>query len=167
MKKILLFIFFCSLSVQSQNMLLDILPLKGQKVVYTKVHEVVDASKLRLSQNAEAWFQEHQLAIERNQALDERHHQIEGELQFQELWGPNDFPELYKTIYCKVGLTLINERYQYQISNFIVKEPQSEIQLEIYKVDKKKLQKYNPDFYKRIDVKIKSIIASLEVKMME
>ena len=167
MKKILLFIILCSLKVQSQNMLLDILPLKGQKVVYTKVHEVIDASKLQLSDKAQEWFQEHQMPVLSNLAIDERHHLVSGKMYFKELWGPNDFPELYKTIYCNIGLTLINERYQYEISHFVVKEPQSEIQLEIYKMDQKKLQKYNPDFYKRIDSKIKTMITSLENKMME
>ncbi len=167
MKKILLFIFLQSLSIQSQNMLLDILPLKGQKVVYTNVHEVLDASKAQLSQKAKAWFEENQLPIQTNHALDERHHIIDGELAFEELWGPNDFSELYKTIYCTVKFTMINERYQYEISNFIVKEPQRETQLEIYKMDEKKLQKYNPDFYTRIDDRIKNVIQSLENKMLE
>jgi len=153
--------------MHGQKLLLDVLPLHDQKVVYKNVNEVLGHSKQLLTDKAMAWFDKKKIQIEQNQPLDERHDIISGQYFFKELWGPNDYPELYKEIQCTINLTTTNERYQYKVFNFVVKEPQQETQLEIYQMDQKKLQKYNPAFYKRIDAKLEDLIFSIEKQMRE
>ena len=167
MKKILFFLLMTSFQTYGQELLLDVLPLHDHKVVFKNVKEVLGDSKLLLTNKAIEWFEENKLQIDQEKALDESHDLISGLYVFQELWGPNDYPELYKKIQCRISLTVKNERYQYKISNFVVKEPQQETQLEIYQMDQKKLQKYNPAFYKRIDTKMKDLIFSIESKMKQ
>ena len=153
--------------MHGQKLLLDVLPLHDQKVAFKNVNEVLGDSKFLLTNKAVEWFEENKLQIDQNRAIDETHDLISGPYTFKELWGPNDYPELYKKIQCRISLTIKNERYQYKISNFIIKEPQQETQLEIYQMDEKKLQKYNSAFYKRIDAKMKDLIFSIESKMKQ
>ena len=165
MKKILAFLFLISLQMHGQKLLLDVLPLHDHKVVYKNVNEVLGDSKHTLTKKAMAWFEENELQIDQNKAIDADHDLISAISSFKELWGPNDYPELYKEIQFRIRITTKNERYQYEILNFIVKETQQETQLEIYQMDEKKLQKYNPAFYKRINSKIQDLIFSIENKM--
>jgi len=165
MKKLAILLFISFYQMHGQKLLLDVLPLHNQKVVYKNVNEVQGESKQLLTNKAIEWFEENELQIDQKQALDERQDVISGQYYFKELWGPNDYPELYKEIQCKISLTTTNERYQYKVSHFVVKEPHQETQLEIYQMDQKKLQKYNPAFYRRIDTIIEDLIFSIERKM--
>lgn len=165
MKKIGILLFISFYQMHGQKLLLDVLPLHDQKVVYKNVNEVLGDSRQLLTKKAVAWFEENSIQIDQKQALDERHDVISGQYFFKELWGPNDYPELYKEIQCTISLTTTNERYQYKVSHFVVKEPYQETQLEIYQMDQKKLQKYNPAFYRRIDTIIEDLIFSIEKSM--
>ena len=156
-----------SFQLFGQDLLLDVLPLDDHKVVYKNVNEVLGDSKLTLTNKAIEWFLENKLKIDQKKALNETRDLISGLYVFKELWGPNDYPELYKKIQCRISLTTKNERYQYKIWNFVIKEPHQETQLEIYQMDLKKLQKYNPAFYKRIDAKINDLIFYIENKMKQ
>ena len=167
MKPLLLFFFLLTQSVQGQDLLLDVLPMIDTKVKYKKVLEVIGDSKTDLSSKALEWFDHKSVLVQINEPLDATHHYVSGKDTFRTLWGPNDFPELYKEVEFKIMLTLKNERYQYEITSFVVKEPNQATQLEIYKMDHKKLSKYNKDFYKRIDEKINALTKSLEEAMSD
>lgn len=165
MKPLLLFILLLASSINGQDLLLDVLPLIDAKVTYKNVHEVIGNSKMDLYNKAVSWYENETIPLEINQPLDDTHHNLSGTYTFKTLWGPNDFPELYKEVKFKIILTLKNERYQYKISNFMVKEPNQSTQLEIYKMDHKKLYKYNKAFYQRIDSEVKNLLERLEIAM--
>lgn len=167
MKPLLLFAIFLANSIYGQVLLLDVLPILDAKVTYKKVYEVLGDSKMDLYKKAADWYKNEGITLEINKPLDDTHHYVSGSYAFKTLWGPNDFPELYKEIEFKINLTLKNERYQYEMTKFIVKEPNQAVQLEIYKMDDKKLYKYNKAFYLRIDEKVKRLVASLEQVMSE
>ena len=166
MKPLLLFVLLLAHSIHGQALLMEVLPLSNSKVTYKKVHEVIGDSKIDLCTKAGDWYENQAIQLEINKPLDDTHHYLSGTYSFKTLWGPNDFPELYKEVQFKINLTLKNERYQYEISKFIVKESNQAIQLEIYKMDHKKLYKYNKAFYQRIDAEINNLITSL-VKTMD
>ena len=166
MKPLLLFVILLANSINGQVLLLDVLPLVNSKVTYKKVYEVVGDSKITLCTKAGDWFEKESIVLEINKPLDDTHHYLSGTYTFKTLWGPNDFPELHKEVAFKINLTLKNERYQYEIASFIVKEPNQTTQLEIYQMDHKKFSKYNKAFYKRIDTEINKLIARLEKAMM-
>ena len=161
-----LFLLF-GVQIHAQKLLLDVLPLVNSKVVYKNVLEVSGASKMELQKKSLLWFDNMHILVTENKPLDDTHQFITGDHSFRTLWGPNDFPELYKEIKFKISLTLKNERYQCEISTFIVKEPTQATQLEIYKMDHKRQYKYNKAFYKRIDAEIRSLMASLEKAMVQ
>ena len=167
MKPLLLFVLLWVNSINAQILLLDVLPLIDAKVTYKKVHEVLGNSKTDLVSKAGNWYTYQSIALEVDKPLDETHQYLSGTYAFKTLWGPNDYVELYKEVQCKINLTLKNERYQYEINTFIVKEPNQTTQLEIYKMDHKKHHKYNKAFYQRIDAEINMIIASLEKVMTQ
>lgn len=162
MKSIPLLLVMLTLHISGQEMLLDVLPLAKKEVVYKNVLEVPGISKIDLQEKSLKWFEKNKIPIEVNKPLDDTHQFLSGNYAFKALWGPNDFKELQKTVECKVGLTLKNNRYQYQISSFMVRESNKIIELEIYKMDKKRLQQYNRGFYERIDVQINKLIMDLE-----
>ena len=166
MKPLLLFVLLLAHSIHGQALLMEVLPLSNSKVTYKKVHEVIGDSKMDLYHKASDWCANEQIPIEINKPLDDTHHYLSGTYSFKTLWGPNDFPELYKEVELKISLTLKDERYQYEISKFIVKEPNQSTQLEIYKMDHKKFFKYNKAFYQRIDLEITNLIENL-VKAMD
>jgi len=166
--KILLSLFLLfGLQLHAQKLLLDVLPLINSKVVYKNVLEVSGKSKMELQKKSLLWFDNMHILLTENKSLDETHEFISGEHSFKTLWGPNDFPELYKKIEYKISLTLKNERYQYEISSFMVMEPSQATQLEIFKTDHKRLHKYNKAFYKRIDAEIRDLMTSLEKAMAQ
>ena len=165
MKPLLLFVLLWVNSINAQILLLDVLPLIDAKVTYKKVHEVLGNSKTDLVSKAGNWYTYQSIALEVDKPLDETHQYLSGTYAFKTLWGPNDYIELYKEVQCKINLTLKNERYQYEISSFLIKEPNRATQLEVFKMDDKKLSKYNQDFYKRIDKKINELISGLEEAM--
>lgn len=165
MKPLLLFLVLLTSSINGQGLLLDVLPLIDSKVTYKNVNEVLSSSKIDLSTKAGEWFKKEDIVLEEEKTLDDAHHYLAGTYKFRTLWGPNDFKELYKEIECKVFLTVKNERYQYVISDFIIKEPNQLIQLEIYKSDHKKLYKYNKAFYSRVNDEINKLVTELEQEM--
>lgn len=166
MKPLLLFLLLLTHSIHGQALLMEVLPLSNAKVTYKKVHEVIGDTKTDLSNKAINWFENEAIPIEINNPLDDTHHYLSGTYSFKTLWGPNDFPELYKEVRLTINLTIKNERYQYEISKFIVYEANQSTQLEIYKLDQKKLYKYNKAFYQRISIEINKLITSL-VKTMD
>lgn len=166
MKPLLLFVLLLAHSIHGQNLLLQVLPLVDSKVTYKKVHEVIGDSKIDLYSKSGEWLNKEAIILDIDKPLDDSHHLLSGTYTFKTLWGPNDFPELYKEVEFKINLTLKNERYQYEMSTFIVNEANQSTQLEIYKMDHKKLYKYNKAFYQRIDTEINELIASL-VKTMD
>jgi len=166
MNKIVLLIILFSLECYAQNKLLGILPLKEGKVNYTSVLEVNGTSKEELYNCANYWLMNSGDYQNEIISTDDKNEQITGKGSFKELWGPNDYPELYVDVLQTIRLQFRNGRYQYSITNFIVKKPGMETQLEIYKMKNKKYMKYNKSFYKRIDAKIKKIIISLEKSMI-
>lgn len=161
-----LLLFFVIFQANCQEKLLDVLPLIDAKVVYKNVKEAPLKSKIDLQTNAQSLFIKLDNEIIQNRPLDDTHHFISGIHSFKVLWGPNDFNEFHKLIECQLDLTLKNERYQYVISNFIVKEPDQVSQLEIYKMDHKKLQKYNRAFFEKIDKEIKVLVSTIEHSLM-
>ena len=162
-----LLLFLAIFQVNCQEKLLDVLPLIDAKVVYKDVKEAPSKSKIDLQANAQRLLIKLDNEIIQNGPLDDTHHFISGIYRFKVLWGPNDFKELHKLIECQLDLTLKNERYQYVISNFIVKEPDQVSQLEIYKMDHKKLQKYNKAFFERIDNEIKALVHNIEQSLIQ
>lgn len=164
--KVITFLFVFSLvQAYGQDKLLNVLPLVDSKVVYRHVHEVASDDKLELQHKAQTWFRDSHIPIHENKPLDDAHQQIVGEHSIKALWGPNQFDELKKTVEFKIELILKKDRYQYKFSNFVVKDRNKAIQLEIYQMDQRKLQKYNRDFYNRIDEEIKVLILSLTEAM--
>ncbi len=162
-----LFIIFLLLSGElvSQHTLSGVLPLSSGKVIYKQVHEIVGHPKEIFIVNAKAWFSANKASHINEEEIDKKHHIIKGKISFKTLWGPNDFPELYKEVQYNVKVTAKNNRYQYEFTNFIVKDPGKTSQLEIYKAEYKKYDTYNHDFYVRIDKEVKKMIASLVQKM--
>jgi len=167
MKPLLLFVILLVNSINGQTLLLDVLPLVNSKVTYKKVFEVIGESKMNLNIKAGDWFENESIVLEINNPLDDTHHYLSGTYTFKTLWGPNDFAELYKEVEFQINLTLKNERYQYVITSFIVKEPNQTVQIEIYQLDHKKLSKYNKDFYIHIDTEVNKLIARLEKAMIQ
>ena len=167
MKLLLLFVIFLTNSIYGQVLLLDVLPLIDDKVTYKNVHEVLGDTKMDLYKKAGDWYKNEVISLAINKPLDDTHHYVSGTYAFKTLWGPNDFPELYKEIEFNINLTLKNERYQYELSRFIVNDSNQVVQLEIYKMDHKKLYKYNKAFYVRIDKEIKDLLARLEKAMAQ
>lgn len=149
-----------------QEKLLDVLPLIDSKVVYKNVKEAPLKSIIDLQTKIQDWYIQEDIELTENKPLDDTHYFISGIYRFKVLWGPNDFKELHKLIECQLDLTLKNERYQYVISNFRVLEPDQISQLEIYKMDHKKLQKYNKAFFERIDKEIKILTQEMEQYLM-
>lgn len=150
-----------------QDLLLDVLPLIDSKVTYKNVLAVQIEDKLELQHKAQTWFKDANITVLENKPLDDSHHYISAEHSIKALWGPNDFDELKKIVQFKIALTLKKDRFQYVISNFVVKEPNQAVQLEIYQMDHKKLHKYNKAFYERIDAQIKTLISSMEVSLVQ
>jgi len=165
MNKIVLLIILFSLECYTQNKLLDILPLKDGKINYTSVLEVDGIPKEELYNRANYWLMNSEDYQNEIISTDDKNEQITGKGSFKKLWGPNDYPELYVDVLQTFRFQFRNGRYQYSITNFIVKKPGTETQLEIYKMKNKKFIKYNKSFYKRIDTQIKKIINSLEKTM--
>lgn len=165
MVRVLLFIILFSSVCNAQNKLLNILPIKDSKVYYSKVLEVKDVSKGELYDRAKQWLLHSGASPYEIIFTDDKEEQVDGKGWFKELWGPNDYPELYTTIFYTVSFKLRNGRYQYEISNFIVKKNGTETQIEVFKMEYKKNMKYNKSFYKRIDGYIKKVIVSIEKLM--
>jgi len=165
MKKLVLIFFLCSVQLIAQDELLGVLPLNSGKISYKQVIEEVGIPKDSLVQNAKDWFIAHSAAKINEATLDKKHQSVTGNLSFKTLWGPNDFPELYKEVQFTLEVICKNERFQYKFFNFTVKEPGISTQLEIYKTEKKIYEKYNRDFYLRIDKEINKMISSLVEKM--
>ena len=165
-KSFSLLLLLTVLPVNGQGKLLDVLPLIDSKVAYKNVKEAPLKLKMNLLANIQVWYKTENIETIHDKPLDDTHHLISGIYRFKVLWGPNDFKELQKLIECQLELTLKNERYQYVISNFIVKEPDQVSQLEIYKMDHKKLQKYNKAFYERIDQEINRLILNLDASIL-
>ena len=143
----------------------QVLPLVKKEVVYKNVIEAPGISKIALQEKAQKWFVKNKMPIEVNKPLDDTHQFLSGNYVLKALWGPNDFKELQKTVECKVGLTIKNGRYHYELSSFIVREANKISELEIYKMDKKRFQQYNKAFYESIDAQIKKLIMDLEVTL--
>lgn len=167
MKPLALLLFMLTLQISGQDLLLDVLPLIDKEVVYKNVLEASGQSKMALQEKAQQWFKKNNIITEVNRPLDDTHQFLSGTYAFKALWGPNDFKELQNSLECKVELTLKNGRYQYQIASFIVRESNKISELEIYKMDKKRLQQYNKTFYQRIDAQIKTLIGDLEDAMRQ
>lgn len=167
MKKLVFLIFISVFNLTAQDTLLDILPLVSGEVNYKQVYETIGLSKEALVENAKEWLIDHKATKLNEVELDIKHQTVTGSLTFKTLWGPNDFPELYKEVQFKLEIISKNERYQYKFFDFIVKEPGINTQLEIYKTEKNIYEKYNRDFYLRIDEEIKNMITSLVEKMNE
>ena len=165
MKRFFLLFLLLSVEVVSQHTLSGVLPLSSGKVSYKEVHEVVGQSKEILILNATAWFKAKKASHVIEEELDKKHQTIKCKISFKTLWGPNDFPELYKEVQYELKITAKNSRYQYKFTNFIVKDPGKTSQLEIYKSEHKKYDAYNHDFYVRIDKEVKEMIASLVQEM--
>jgi hypothetical protein len=165
MKRLFLIFLLLSVEVVSQHTLSGVLPLSSGKVSYKEVHEIVGQQKEILIENAKAWFIVKKASHVNEEEIDKKHQNIKGKISFKTLWGPNDFPELYKEVQYNVEIIAKNNRYQYEFTNFIVKDPGKTSQLEIYKSEQKKYDAYNHDFYVRIDKEVKKMIASLVQKM--
>lgn len=161
MKRLFLILLLLSVKAVSQNTLSGVMPLSSGKVSYKEVHEIPGQPKENLIVNANTWFMAKKASHVKQEELDEKHQIIKGKMSFKTLWGPNDFPELYKEVQYNVKVTAKNTRYQYEFTNFIVKDPGKTSQLEIYKSEHKKYDAYNHDFYVRIDEKVQKMIASL------
>lgn len=167
MKKLLLIFFLCSGQLIAQDALLGVLPLVTGEINYIQVHETIDHSKGALVEKAKEWLIDHKATKLNEIELDKKHQIVTGSLTFKTLWGPNDFPELYKEIQFTLEVIAKNERFQYKFFNFAVKEPGINTQLEVYKTEKNSFEKYNRDFYLRIDEEINNMITSLVEKMKE
>jgi hypothetical protein len=165
MKRLFLIFLLLSIEVVSQHTLSGVLPVSSGKVSYKDVHEIVGQPKEILIENAKAWFIVKKVSHVNEEELDKKHQIIKGKISFKILWGPNDFPELYKEVLYNVKIIAKNNRYQYEFTNFIVNDPGKTSQLEIYKSEQKKYDNYNHDFYVRIDKEVKKMIASLVQKM--
>ena len=113
MVKILLFIILFSTVCNAQDKLLDILPLKDAKVYYSKVLEVKDVSKGDLYDRAKHWLLYSGASPYEIIYTEVMQEQIDGKGSFKELWGPNDYPELYTTVFYTLSFKLRNGRYQY------------------------------------------------------
>lgn len=164
MRRIFFFILI-SISVNAQDKLLDILPLKDGKVYYSKVLEVKGISEEELSKRGKYWLTNYNNRNKNIISSFNDYEQIKSQGFFMELWGPNDYPELYVEVIHTVRFQFRDERYQYEIFNFIIKKSNSEIELEIYNRTNGKKLKYNKLFYKKIDDQIKDIVASLKKTM--
>ncbi len=165
MYQILIFIVLFSSVVNAQNRLLDILPLKDAKVYYSEVLEVEGISKDELYNRAKQWLLHSGESPYEIIYTDDKNEQIDGKGSFKELWGPNDYPELYTTVSLSIGFKLRNSRYQYEITNFVIKKNGTETQIEVFKMEYKKNLKYNRLFYKKIDAHINNLISSIEKYM--
>jgi len=165
MKRLFLIFLLLSIEVVSQHTLSEVLPLSSAKVSYKEVHEIAGQPKEILIVIAKAWLISKKASHVKEEELDKKHQIIKGKISFKTLWGPNDFPELYKEVQYNVEVIAKNNRYQYEFTNFIVKDPGKTSQLEIYKAEQKKYDAYNHAFYVRIDKEIKKMIASLVQKM--
>ena len=165
MRRIILLTILLSPICNAQNMLLDILPLKDTKVYYSKVLEVEDASNIELFERAERWILNSGDHPNKIIYTDPKSEQINCTGSFKELWGPNDYPELYTDVLYTVKFKFRTGRYQYEITNLIVKKNGTETQIEVFKMEYKKNLKYNKLYYKRIDNQINNIIRSIERSM--
>ena len=165
MKRLFLIFLLLSVEVVSQHTLSGVLPLSSGKVSYKEVHEVAGLPKEVFIVNAKAWLIAKRASHVNEEELDKKHQIIKGKISFKTLWGPNDFPELYKEVQYELKITAKNSRYQYKFTNFIVKDPGKTSQLEIYKSEYKKYDAYNHDFYVRIDKEVQKMIVSLVQKM--
>ena len=154
---------FC-LKVNGQKLLMDVLPLIDAKVSYKDVLEVPGEAKSKLEEKVVKWFEDNNIELMSNKAIDNAHQILTGTHSIIALWGPNDFKELRKTVRFSIRITLRNERYQYEFSGFTVETPQQLVQLEIYQMDSK-LSKYNKAFYKKIDTEIIKLIDTLKTAM--
>ena len=88
---------------------------------------------------------------------------IRGSIQV--LWGPNNFEQYFKTVKFDIQMVVKKDRYQYRFDHFVVKDGTREVQLEIYQSDTKLGGRYNPDFYREIESKIKVLSEELQSAM--
>lgn len=159
---ILLLITFVS---KAQSKLLDILPLKNGKVIYSNVLEVKNVSKDSLYSHAKKWILKNIGKAEKVSTYDTKYKEINGKISFKLLWGPNDFKEYYVTVSPTFHFKIRNERYQYKISDFIILQSGLRAEIEVYQITNNKNVKYNKSFYQRIDQRINNYIASFEMAM--
>lgn len=165
MNKILLLAILFSFGCKGQNNLMDILPIKEGKVNYTKVLEVEGVSKEKLYKRAKHWLTSSYEYPDSIIQTDDSYQEIMGLGNFKVLWGPNDYPSLYVEVFQTINIKLREGRYQYEITNFIIKKYGMESQLEIFQMNDKKNTRHNKLFYENIDQKIKELISSLENSM--
>jgi len=105
LKTITILLFFTFVS-NAQNKLLDVLPLKNGKVLYTEVLEVQNVLKDSLYLHAKKWLLNNSVKVEEIATNDNKYREISGKISFKLLWGPNDFKEFYVTVsptfYCEL-----------------------------------------------------------------
>ncbi len=107
MKRLFLIFLLLSVEVVSQHTLSGVLPVSSGKVSYKEVHEIAGQPKEILIENAKTWFIVKKVSHINEEELDKKHQNINGKISFKTLWGPNDFPELYKEVQYNVKITLL------------------------------------------------------------
>ena len=161
----ILFLTLITINMNAQDKLLDILPVKEGKIYYSKVLEVKGISKEELFKRGKYWLTNYNNPSGKIISSVNGYEQIKSQRSFMELWGPNDYPELYVEVIHTVKFQFRDERYQYEIFNFIIKKSNSEIELEIYNMENNKKLKYQKLFYRNIDAQINNIVTSIKKNM--
>ncbi|MCF6222144.1 MAG: DUF4468 domain-containing protein [Flavobacteriaceae bacterium] len=165
MLKIITILLFSTLVCNAQNKLLDALPLKNGKVLYSSVLEVKDVSKDSLHLHAKKWLLNHSEKVEEIATNDNKYKEISGKVSFKLLWGPNDFKEYYVTVSPTFYFKIRNERYLYKVSDFIILQSGLTAEIEVYQISNNKYTKYNKLFYQNIDQRIHTYITSFETAL--
>ena len=162
---LLLSLFVATLGLCAQNALTKNLPTSQGEVVFIEVKELQEQGlDLHMAKLAN-WFSANDFSFERVQEDDPTRDKAKGRGSIQVLWGPNNFEQYFKTVKFDIQMVVKKDRYQYRFDHFVVKDGTREVQLEIYQSDTKLGGRYNPDFYKEIDSKIKGLSDELQSAM--
>jgi len=171
MKKIyalFLFIFSASIhSVEGQNALIQHLPTSGGEVVFTQVKELHEKELEAHMERVEAWFVKNGFPFELVEEDDYSRDKARGRGSIEVLWGPNNFEQYFKKLKFDIQLVVKKDRYQYRFYHFVVQDGSREAQLEIFESDTRLGARYNPAFYKEIDLKMNGLIESLHAELFK
>jgi len=157
---------FLVLNINAQNKLLDILPLKDSKVIYSKVVEVENVSKLELYNRSCHWLVDSFRTVNLIQLDDKNNYEIIGKGFFEKNSRSKNI-KVWQTI----KILIKDNRYRVEITDFRMEYYFSSMDLNSYDRYNDKLEELNNnqltrEFCLLIDSKIKALLESLE-KMMK
>ncbi|HZY10887.1 MAG TPA: DUF4468 domain-containing protein [Bacteroidota bacterium] len=163
---------YINLSIAQQK-LLDVLPFKDGKVIYTEVVEVDSASSVQLYDRAKRWFvHTYNSSKDVIQLDDKEKGEIIGKGFFQDTWMVTFYAGQNVNVWQTIRVQVKDFKYRYEITDFIMRYYVSpsestrgrDIDLPVEEWNKGR-DANTQKFYLKIDDNVKALITSLKDAM--